>query len=65
MMGVGLTLAVIMDATLVRATLVPAFMKLAGEANWWAPKWMRRVYERFGISESGHDPVPVPVTVER
>jgi putative drug exporter of the RND superfamily len=51
MMGVGLTLAVIMDATLVRATLVPAFMRLAGEANWWAPAWMRRVYNRFGISE--------------
>lgn len=53
MMGVGLTLAVIMDATLVRATLVPAFMRLAGEANWWAPGWMRRLYDRFGISEGG------------
>jgi RND superfamily putative drug exporter len=50
--GVGLTLAVIMDATLVRATLVPAFMRLAGEANWWAPGWMRKIHERFGISES-------------
>ena len=41
-----------MDATLVRATLVPAFMRLAGEANWWAPRWMKRIYERFGFSES-------------
>ncbi len=57
MMGVGLTLAVIMDATLVRATLVPAFMRLAGEANWWAPAWMRKVYNRFGISE-GEPAVP-------
>lgn len=66
MMGVGLTLAVIMDATLVRATLVPAFMKLAGEANWWAPEWMRKVYTRFGISESGPPaPAPVPATAER
>lgn len=66
MMGVGLTLAVIMDATLVRAILVPAFMKLAGEANWWAPKWMRKVYMRFGISESGPSaPAPVPATAER
>ncbi|HKY15155.1 MAG TPA: hypothetical protein VJM33_09545, partial [Microthrixaceae bacterium] len=43
-----------MDATLVRATLVPAFMKLAGEANWWAPRWMKHLYERFGFSE--HEP---------
>lgn len=50
--GLGLALAVVMDATVVRATLVPAFMRLAGEANWWAPKPLRRVYERWGISES-------------
>jgi RND superfamily putative drug exporter len=50
--GLGLTLAVVMDATIIRATLVPAFMKLAGEANWWAPPAMRRIYERFGFSES-------------
>jgi RND superfamily putative drug exporter len=54
--GIGLTIAVIMDATLVRATLVPAFMRLAGRANWWAPAWMRKVYDRFGISESGRRP---------
>lgn len=53
MLGIGLTLAVVMDATLVRGALVPAFMRLAGEANWWAPRWMRTVYNRFGISESG------------
>ena len=50
--GVGLTLAVLMDASLIRATLVPAFMRLAGRANWWAPGWMRRLHDRFGISES-------------
>ena len=49
--GVGLTIAVLADATLVRATLVPAFMRLAGRANWWAPSWMRKVYDRFGITE--------------
>jgi RND superfamily putative drug exporter len=53
--GVGLTMAVVMDATLIRAALVPAFMKLAGEANWWAPKPLRRFYDRYGISE--HEPV--------
>jgi RND superfamily putative drug exporter len=50
--GIGLTLAVLMDATVVRATLVPAFMKLAGRANWWAPAPLRRIYDRFGMSES-------------
>jgi RND superfamily putative drug exporter len=54
MFGVGLTIAVLVDATLVRATLVPAFMRLAGEANWWAPKWMRRIYDRFSIGEGEH-----------
>jgi len=49
--GIGLTMAVLMDATLIRATLVPAFMRLAGEANWWAPGPLRRIYERWGFSE--------------
>jgi putative drug exporter of the RND superfamily len=50
--GMGLALAVIMDATLVRAALVPAFMKLMGSANWWAPPALARVHERFGIREA-------------
>lgn len=49
--GLGLALAVLMDATIVRALLVPAFMRLAGDANWWAPGWMRRIHDRFGLSE--------------
>jgi RND superfamily putative drug exporter len=49
--GVGLTLAVVMDAFLIRATLVPAFMRLAGRWNWWAPAPLRRFHDRFGISE--------------
>ena len=49
--GLGLALAVVVDATLVRATLVPAFMRLAGEANWWAPAPLRRLHNRFGLSE--------------
>src|SRR5680860_1848699 len=56
--GVGLALAVLMDAFVIRATLVPAFMRLAGRANWWAPAPMRRFYERFGISEADHDATP-------
>jgi RND superfamily putative drug exporter len=56
LVGVGMTLAVVMDATLIRAALVPAFMRLAGRANWWAPKWMRRIHDRFGISDSAPRP---------
>src|SRR5205823_9155524 len=52
LLGVGLALAVLMDATLIRGTLVPAFMRLAGKANWWAPGPLRRFHQRFGISES-------------
>ncbi|MGK2959255.1 MAG: MMPL family transporter [Acidimicrobiales bacterium] len=56
--GIGLAIAVILDATLIRATLVPAFMRLAGNANWWAPAPLKRIHERFGISEhAALDPV--------
>jgi RND superfamily putative drug exporter len=58
MFGVGMTLAVLVDAFIVRATLVPAFMRLAGDANWWAPRWMRGIYRRFGISERADLSVP-------
>ncbi|MFD0488993.1 RND superfamily putative drug exporter [Saccharopolyspora erythraea NRRL 2338] len=53
LLGVGLTLAVVVDAALVRAVIVPAFMRLMGRANWWAPPLLRRVHRRIGISESG------------
>jgi RND superfamily putative drug exporter len=59
MFGLGLALAIVMDATLIRGILVPAFMRLAGEANWWAPGWMRRIHDRIGISEGGPPPPPV------
>jgi len=49
--GIGLALAVLMDAFVIRGTLVPAFMQIAGKANWWAPAWMRRIYEWVGLSE--------------
>jgi RND superfamily putative drug exporter len=49
--GVGLTLAVLIDAFVIRGTLVPAFMRLAGEWNWWAPGPLRRLHQRIGISE--------------
>jgi RND superfamily putative drug exporter len=60
MFGLGMTIAVLVDAFIIRATLVPAFMRLAGSANWWAPSWLRRVYERFGISEGVELPAAPP-----
>jgi RND superfamily putative drug exporter len=57
--GIGLAMAIVMDATLIRALLVPAFMRLAGEANWWAPAPLRRFYDRFGIHELEDAPAPV------
>ncbi|CAN3127236.1 SSD domain-containing protein [Mycobacterium sp. smrl_JER01] len=51
MFGLGLTLAVLVDATLVRMVLVPAFMRLMGSRNWWAPGLLTRIHERLGFSE--------------
>ena len=51
LVGVGLGLAVVMDATLIRAILVPAVMKMAGKANWWAPAPLRAMHQRFGLHE--------------
>jgi RND superfamily putative drug exporter len=53
MFGVGLTLAVLADATLVRMVLVPAFMHMMGQWNWWAPKWMVSLHHRLGFND-GH-----------
>ncbi len=52
MFGVGLTLAVLADATLVRMGLVPAFMHLLGRWNWWAPRPLAKLHERIGVRES-------------
>ncbi|MGV0626952.1 MMPL family transporter [Mycolicibacter minnesotensis] len=56
MLGLGLTLAVMADATLVRMVLVPAFMHLMGGWNWWAPAPLARLHRRFAISEDGAVP---------
>ncbi len=50
--GIGTALAVILDATLIRGVLVPAFMRLAGGANWWSPAPLRALHRRIGISEA-------------
>ncbi|MFD4292059.1 MMPL family transporter [Rhodococcus sp. NPDC058532] len=48
-LGVGMIIALIVDATVVRMLLVPSLVKLMGEANWWAPAWMRKVHAKVGI----------------
>ena len=63
LLGLATGLAILIDATLVRAVLVPAFMGLAGEKAWYAPKFLTRVHSRLGISEGGPAPVAVPVPV--
>ncbi len=64
LMGVGMIVALIVDATIVRILLVPATMRLLGRANWWAPGPLRRLYGRYGISEgAGLTPAaPAPVS---
>ncbi len=51
--GLGLALAVAIDATLVRALVVPATMRLLGDLNWWAPPPLARLYQRLGLGEAG------------
>ena len=51
MIGVGLVIAIALDATIVRALLVPATMRLLGRANWWAPKPLARWWSRYGFRE--------------
>jgi RND superfamily putative drug exporter len=53
LLGLGTALAILVDATLIRGVLVPAFMTLAGDANWWAPGPLRRLHDRFGLREDG------------
>ncbi|MGW6905799.1 MMPL family transporter [Streptomyces sp. NPDC054940] len=68
MLGLGIALAVLMDAMIVRSLLVPAVMRLTGRATWWAPGPLRRFHDRFGVSEgeptgsagSAQAPAPEP-----
>ena len=64
LLGVGMIVALIVDAVVVRALLVPATMRLLGRANWWAPRPLRRLYARYGIKEDTPAPVQVPAGAE-
>jgi uncharacterized membrane protein YdfJ with MMPL/SSD domain len=64
MIGIGMLVALLVDATVVRMLLVPATMKLLGSWNWWAPAAMVRWWEKYGVREGeavipGHvEPTP-------
>ncbi|HEX5927798.1 MAG TPA: MMPL family transporter [Solirubrobacterales bacterium] len=58
--GVGTALAVLIDASIIRALLVPSLMELLGKWNWWAPAPLRRLHERIGISETSVPPRQAP-----
>jgi uncharacterized membrane protein YdfJ with MMPL/SSD domain len=65
LLGVGMIVALIVDASIVRVLLVPAVMRLLGPANWWAPKPLRSLYARYGIREAadaGRDERPHPAS---
>jgi trehalose monomycolate/heme transporter len=65
LMGVGMIVALLVDATVIRVLLVPATMRLPGRANWWAPRPLGRLYGKFGIREETPGPAPVPAGVDR
>ena len=60
LMGVGMIVALLVDATVVRVLLVPATMRLLGRLDWWAPRPLRRLYARYGIKEEIPGPAPCP-----
>jgi RND superfamily putative drug exporter len=55
-LGFSMALAVLIDATLVRGVLVPAFMRVMGSVNWWAPRWVQRGVARVGLYEGAPEP---------
>jgi RND superfamily putative drug exporter len=58
MMGLGLAVAVLVDATIVRMFLVPASMRLLGDANWWFPKWLDRLLPNLDVEGTAGLPEP-------
>jgi len=63
--GVGMIVALLVDASVVRVLLVPATMRLLGRANWWAPVPLRRFYARYGIKEDQVSEQPVELSPAR
>jgi putative drug exporter of the RND superfamily len=68
LIGLGLAVAVAIDATIVRIVLVPATMELLGDANWWLPRWLDKILPRINVEgvpapEQVEEPEPEPVGV--
>ena len=53
--GVGLAVAIVLDATIVRLILVPTTMELMGDCNWWLPKWLDRILPDMDFESSGSE----------
>ena len=64
MKRLGIALAVLIDASIIRALLVPSLMELLGAWNWWAPKPLRRLHDRIGLQERTPARRPVPSTTQ-
>ena len=63
MFGIGTALAIVIDATVIRGVVVPAFLRVAGDLNWWAPRPLKWLHARIGFSEAPSDteiPPPIP-----
>src|SRR6266516_425333 len=65
LMGGGLIIALVVDATIIRVLLVPATMRLLGPATWWAPRPLRRLYSRYGIREDSGEAGPPEVIAHK
>ena len=59
--GIGLASAIFIDATIVRLILVPALMQLAGDWNWWMPRWLDRILPRLSFDGHATEPAPAPI----
>jgi len=63
--GLGTGLAILIDATLVRGILVPAFMRVLGERSWYAPPLLRRLHNRIGLDDSSTPPITITLPAEQ
>ena len=63
LIGVGMIIALVIDASVVRVLLVPATVWLLGRANWWAPGPLPHLYARYGIRDTD-EPAPVPAPAQ-
>jgi len=63
MFGLGLAVAVLVDATIVRMVLVPSAMELLGNANWWLPRWLKRILPKVRVEGAPEEPEREPAAV--